>query len=387
MALPSDEELNALRELGDPPVDAIVQAHFGSQPVGVGRLLGELFSAPRMPDHPLIAAYLEALPEIELQDPERIKLGQGLFDLFGPEVLLILGSCALPLAYAAGNGVQVVYRARKLKEDPIKRLCDTAQMVINVMQPGELQQGGIGWYSARKTRLIHALIRFHTSSNPAQPWPPELGLPVNQQDLTGTLLAFSIAVLQGLRKIGCQITAEEGNAYLHAWVQIGRMLGLNDANLPKNEEEAMALALRIGKRQIRATQEGKELNDQLLAAVGSVFHVPGYAASLSRFFLEGSAFGEDVAEKLQIPAPRLGWWLVKTRAMQKSWMLRLLEVVPGARARRSRYVTVFLQQLLKGKRDGKGKVPFAIPHRLELRWGLHDSERKDERDEKRSTPD
>lgn len=386
MPVPSDEELTALRLLGDPPVDAVVQAYFGAEPVGVGKLLGELFSTPRMPNHPLVAAYFEAVPELELEDPERIKLGQSLFDLFGPEVLLILGSCALPLAYAAGNGVQVVYRSRKLKEDPIRRLCDTSQMVINSMQPDELLKDGIGWYSIRKTRLIHALIRFHTSHNSGQSWPAELGLPLNQEDLTGTLLAFSIAVLQGLRKIGCRISAEQGDAYIHTWVQIGRMLGLDAARLPKNEAEAMTLALRIGERQIRATPEGKELNDQLLAAVGSVFRVPGYAANLSRFFLEGSAFGTDVADKLQIPSPQFSRWLVRARAVQKRWALQLLEVVPGAKARRSRYVTTFLQQMLKWKRDGKGKVPFAIPPRLEVKWGLPKSERHDPRDEKRDAP-
>lgn len=372
MALPSDEQLTAMRELGDPPVDALVQAHFASEPKAVGKLLGQLFSAPGMPEHPLVDAYMKALPELALEDPERVKLGQSLFDLFGPEVLLILGSCALPLAYAAGNGVQVVYRARKLKEDPIKRLCDTAQMVINVMQPDELTQGGIGWYSIRKTRLIHALIRFHTHSSLAEAWPAEYGLAVNQEDLTGTLLTFSIAVLQGLRKIGCRISSEQGNAYLYAWVQIAQMLGLDPARLPSTEEEAMALALRIGARQIKKTTEGKELNDQLLKAVGSVFIVPGYAANLSRFFLEGSAFGEDVAEKLQIPSPRASRWLVNARAAEKKLELRLLEVVPGAKFRRSRYVTAFVQQLLLWKRNGGGKVPFDVPDRLKLKWGLRD---------------
>jgi len=371
MPLPTDAQLHAMREVGDPLVDELVEAHLGSKPAAAGKLLGLLFASPEMPDHPLVSAYMGRLPALVLEDPDRIKFGQEIFDLFGPEVLLILGSCALPLAYAAGNGVQVVSRARKLKEDPIRRLCDTAQMVINVMQPDGLTENGIGWISVRKTRLIHALIRFHTRSIRTDPWPPEFGVPVNQEDLTGTLLAFSIAVLQCLRKIGARISIEQGNAYIHAWVQIGRMLGLDPSFLPANEEDAIALALRIGERQIRATAEGKELSDELLNAVGSVFKVPGYAANLSHFFLEGSPFGEDVAKKLQIPAPRFSRWLVRTRAAQKRLELRLLEIVPGAKARRSRYVTRFVQQLLKWKRDGGDRVPFFIPPRLEIKWGIH----------------
>jgi len=371
MPVPTETQLDQMRELGDPILDPLIEAYFGAQPAEAGRLLGRLFSSPELPAHPLVDACLSALPELELVDPERIELGQGLFALFGPEVLLILGSCALPLAYAAGKGVQVVSRARKLKEDPIRRLCDTAQMVINVMQPNELTKGGIGWVSARKTRMIHGLIRFHTRTNGEKSWPAEYGLPVNQEDLTGTLLAFSIAVLHGLRKIGAQIDAEQGGAYLHAWVQVGRMLGLDANRLPANEDEAMTLALRIGERQILATDEGKELSDQLLEAVGGVFKSPGYAANLSRFFLEDSPFGSNVAEALQIPSPRLSREFVRARAAVKLLELRLLELVPGAKQRRSRLANKFLQQLLKWKRGGDGHVPFAIPPQLQLKWGLH----------------
>ena len=122
----------------------IVAEHFAPG-ANVGELLGRLFRTSRMPeDHPLVSAYLRAMTEIAIGDRNRIERGQGLFELFGPEVLLILGSYSLPLAYAAGNGVQVIYRARRLKDEPIRRLCDTAQMVLNVMEPGQLASGGIG---------------------------------------------------------------------------------------------------------------------------------------------------------------------------------------------------------------------------------------------------
>lgn len=370
MALPTEEQLNFARTVGDSLVDDLVQAHLSSQPSAAGKLLGELFNATKLPDHPLIEAYMSALPTVELEDPRRIKLGQRVFDLFGPEVLLILGSCSLPIAYAAGYGVQVVYRARRLKEDPIRRLCDTAQMVINVMQPDGLTENGIGWSAIRKTRLIHALIRFHLRNVPDTPWPMEFGVPINQEDLTGTLLAFSIAVLQGLRKIGARIGAEQGNAYLHAWVQIGRLLGVDPQLMPTNETEAMALALRIGQRQVRPTAEGKELSDHLLMAVGSVFKIPGYAENLCCFLLEGSPFGENVVKALQIEARPATRWLVRTRAAQKRVGLRLLEMVPGAKSRRSRLVAPFVQQLLVWKRNSGGKEPFSVPPRLQIQWGI-----------------
>ncbi len=369
MPIPTDRELDEMRRVGDPLVDRLVETRLSSS-VAAGSLLRELFSSVDLPDHPLVAEYMAVLPPVTLDDPERIELGQKVFDVFGPEVLLILGSCALPLAYAAGNGVQVVARARRLKEDPIRRLCDTAQMVINVMQPGGLAEREIGWLATRKTRLIHALIRFHTRTVPNALWPEEFGLPINQEDLLGTLLAFSIAVLQGLRKIGAPIGAEQGGAYLHAWAQIGLMLGLDARLLPTTEAYALELALRIGQRQIRATPEGKELSDHLLSAVNSVFKIPGYAESLSRFLLEGSPFGENVAQVLQIPAPLFASWLVKARAGEKRIELRLLELIPGAQERRAHLVGPFVQQLLIWKQQSGAQVPFAVPPRLQLKWGV-----------------
>jgi hypothetical protein len=101
-----------------------------------------------------------------------------------------------------------------------------------------------------------------------------------------------------------------------------------------------------------------------------VFKIPGYAENLSNFLLEGSPFGENVAKALQIPAPRVSRWLVRTRAAQKRVELRLLELVPGAKARRSRFVGRFVQQLLIWKRAGGSKVPFAVPPRLQVQWGI-----------------
>lgn len=54
-------------------------------------------------------------------------------------------------------------------------------MLINVMQPGSLAEGGLGACSAIKVRLVHALIRRHVEllERPG-PWPAAYGKPINQ---------------------------------------------------------------------------------------------------------------------------------------------------------------------------------------------------------------
>ena len=367
----TDADLDSARLIGDPLVDPLIAGHLGRHgPQALGRTTGALFRASGLPeDDPLVRRYFDALADLPLGDADIISRGQRLFSLFGPEMFLVLGSCSLPLAFAAGNGVQAIYRARRLKDDPVRRLYDTAQMIINVMQVGQLEPGRLGWRSARKVRLIHALVRQLVKLDEKLPWSAEWGTPINQEDLAGTLLSFSVAVLQGLRRMGARITAQDGDAYVYAWSAIGRLLGVDEALLSTSEEEATALAFRIGNRQVRATPEGKQLAEQLMGAVATLFPIPGYANSLTHFFLQDSVFGEDVARVLDLPPA--GWTraLVAARAWQKRKVLALLEVVPGARQRRSAIARRFVQAMILLKRP-EGNVPFEVPQELAGSWGL-----------------
>jgi uncharacterized protein (DUF2236 family) len=368
----SSEWLDRMRSVGDPGVDELIAEHDATRhPGSLERLLGELFRTQRMPEaDPLVRSYLTALPRIDLVDRDVIARGQQLFGLYGPEVLMILGSYSLPLAYAAGHGVQVVYRSRRMKDDPIRRLCDTAQMVVNVMQPGELEEGGVGWLATRKVRLIHALVRRWVQVDTTNPWRAEWGLPINQEDQAGTLLTFSIATLHGLRRMGARVTSAEADAYITAWSAVGRLLGVDPSLLPSSEDEATDLALRIGGRQVRPTLEGRQLTAQLLSSVQTLFPVPGYAASLTHFFLQDTVFGENVAAALELPKANWTRWFVTVRAAQKRTILRWLDWVPGARRRRSWVARQFAQRMILHKRPD-ADAPFAVPPTFRGRWGLH----------------
>ena len=368
----SSEWLDRMRSVGDPGVDELIAEHVAARgPESLDPLLRELFRTQRMPEaDPLVRSYLTELPRIDLVDRDRIAIGQQLFGLYGPEVLMILGSYSLPLAYAAGHGVQVVYRSRRLKDDPIRRLCDTAQMVVNVMQLGELEEGGVGWLATRKVRLIHALVRRRVQLDAANPWRAEWGLPINQEDQAGTLLTFSIATLHGLRRMGARVTSVEADAYIEAWSAVGRLLGVDPSLLPSSEEEAAHLAMRIGERQVRPTPEGRQLTAQLLSSVQTLFPVPGYAASLTHFFLQDTVFGKNVAAALELPKANWTRWLVTVRAAQKRTLLSWLNWVPGARRRRSWVARQFAQRMILHKRPD-ADTPFEVPPAFRMHWGLH----------------
>src|SRR5690606_21151437 len=135
-------------------------------------------------------------------DQAAIAPGQELFAEHGPLILMCLGHYSLPAAYAAAKGVEVLHRTAYLEKRPAKRLFETTQMVIDVMSPGGLAAAGRGVRTAQKVRLMHAMVRHLIQHDPEQPWDASLGVPINQEDLAGTLMTFSWLTLDGLAKLG-----------------------------------------------------------------------------------------------------------------------------------------------------------------------------------------
>ncbi|HEX7961973.1 MAG TPA: oxygenase MpaB family protein, partial [Terriglobales bacterium] len=175
-----------------------------------------------------------------------------------------------------------------------------------------------------------------------------------------------------LRSMGARISTAEADGYVYAWSAVGRLLGIDEALLTWNESEALPLATRIGARQLRATPEGKLLADQLMAAVATLFPIPGYANILAHYFLQNTVFGEDVARVLDLPKPDWTRALVAARAWQKRQILKLLDVVPSARRRRSFLARRFVQNMLLARRPD-GTPPFEVPDAFARRWRMKQS--------------
>src|SRR5207237_333361 len=146
-------------------------------------------------------------------------------------------------------------------------------------------------------------------------WPDTFGTPINQEDLAGTLLTFSVLVLHGLRKIGARITADEEIGYLEVWRHVAVILGIDERLVATRVAEAERLAVRIGRRQIRRSDEGRTLARQLSKAVDGLFPIPGYGLSLMHFFLDDSLFGIDLASILELPPANWTRALVQARAL------------------------------------------------------------------------
>ena len=52
------------------------------------------------------------------------------------------------------------------------------------------------------------------------------------EDMIGTLLSFSINVIETIKKIGAPITLEEEESYIHLWRYVGYLLGVSEEYNP-----------------------------------------------------------------------------------------------------------------------------------------------------------
>lgn len=372
----SDASLDHLRTVGDPDADRVVADLFarGDNVVhAVNMLMRDLVEnsdvpARSLPDPARRFFFDEGPPA--WADPARIAAGQALFHRYGPLAILLLNTYSLPICYAARKGVQVLARTNRLQSNPRRRVVETAQLVIDVMAPGGLDpasSAGAGLRSAQKVRLMHATIRRLIAADPT--WDPGFGLPINQEDMLGTLMSFSVCTLDGLQRLGVELTGAEVDAYMHTWNVVGALMGVREDLLPASYAEGRTISERIAERHFEACPEGQALTRALLEMLdhmvpGTVFD--GVAAEFVRHFV-----GDRVADLLAVPKDDDG----------RSRTLGLVRLFGRAGDRAGDRAPAFaqaaqllsrglVQALLLVNRGGE-RLPFHIPTELRQVWGVN----------------
>lgn len=315
----NEQKLTEMRKVGDPVADAVVFGLFESGGIEVvNDLMRKLVTNDGIPSAQLpqsVRDYLESTGQVRPPDRDAVAQGEQLFARLGPEMLAVLGFYGLPMDYAAGKGVQVLYRTAFLARKPMRRVLETTQMVVDVLSPGGLGPSGRGVRAAQKVRLMHAAVRHLIRNDPTAPWDSALlGMPINQEDLAGTLMTFAYIVLAGLERLGLPVSTAEREAYFHCWMAIGRMMGVREDLLPANVAEGRELAWQIFNTQGESTPQGKELAKDLISGYQRLLpgFLSGMPASMMHFFLEKESLtGRDIAAMLDVPPPN--WTLSVTR--------------------------------------------------------------------------
>ncbi len=182
-----------------------------------------------------------------------------------------------------------------------QRVFETAQFLFDVCDVGALKPNADGIRTVLKVRLMHAGVRHLVLSRAQPAWDVKsLGLPINQEDLAGTLMTFSVVTLQALQRIGVQVSAAEGEAWLHLWKVAGHLLGVRPELVPRDVAEGAQLMDRIRARQWSASDDGATLARVLVEMMQSYF--PGGVLDSVPTALIRQLAGDRCADLLGLPA-------------------------------------------------------------------------------------
>jgi len=364
--------LHAMRQVADEEADAVIRQIFqDGDEAAVDAILARITrSDEAIPSGlpPRANAFFEttaALPS--WADLEQIAVAQRLFTRVGWATATGLFCSSLPQAYAARNGARVLLGTGGMTIHVERRIFETAQFVFDVLNEGSFGPAGRGIRASQKVRLLHATIRHLTlrqASWDATSW----GVPINQEDLAGTLMTFSCVILDAWKTLRIAVSTVEAEAFLHTWTVVGHLLGLEHRLLPNNVGDGEALMEQIRNTEWQASPEGATLATALVKMMQSF--LPGHVFDGIAVTMMRDLAGDHCADLLSLP--RADW---TRRLVHLATDLDSLFGSGDDHSIAQKLLAEASQKLMEGLvgvfRDGK-QARFRIPSALVHTWNLKD---------------
>lgn len=208
-----------------------------------------------------------------------------------------LSFASMPACYLVPHVAKLLSAAHGLKY-PSKRMAETGQFTLYLMQPNAFEAGSRFIPAAQKVRLLHASIRHHLRREDR--WDVEaLGTPICQEDMIGGQMFFSLLVLDSLHRLGIHMSTEGAEAYYYAWRVVGAMLGVDQKAVPTTLEEARRFLDLYMVRHMGPSEEGTHLTRQLIDLYEEV--VPGTLFDPVVSALIRHLIGDTCATWLHVP--------------------------------------------------------------------------------------
>jgi len=236
------DRLGAFLWEGDPLADEAVASLAHLAPAARERLLAGLGrpEISRETPEPLRCLF-EQLHQVPFWvDRSRCNDGGAVFLRTGVLGTFVLAFRSLVGGYCSPAGNKPLAFSGRLKTAAARRLSETGRFVEAVSLPVGLNRGAPGFIAAARVRLMHAQVRRFLTASPrwdANAW----GTPINQLDMAGTVLLFSLSVIEGLERLGVPLTSVNAEDLLHLWRHAGYLLGVREELLCATRAEAQTL--------------------------------------------------------------------------------------------------------------------------------------------------
>ena len=247
----SANELEPYRYVGDLPIDTILSLLRKEQTpleptedlfswAESARLMTESDRSPAQQALVDFINHYQTLPD--WVDVDQLRRGQHVYLKFAPTASLSLYYRSLIPGFSIPKIAAVVRSTRYLAppsrpDQVVQRLMDTGGFLMACMSQGvdAILPGNIGWKMALQVRALHAKVRHALLLEPGRWKISQWGVPINQEDLAATLLAFSVNVLVGIEFVaGVAVSRQDRLDYLALWRYLGWLLGVETVMSPKD---------------------------------------------------------------------------------------------------------------------------------------------------------
>lgn len=334
--------LAAARSRGDVEADAAIEAFYrGSDRPPRERFYTDPLTAISRHDSDQntgpLATFLTTPPELpEWTDWDQIERAQRFYRDYRTACHAGLFFGSMPLSYCGSKGAQVLGLVSTLSQDPERRMWESARFLEDCFLTPFWEVGSDGYHSIRGVRLFHAAVRHtiqcdsrHIVDRPPELggacWDPDWGVPINQEDLLAGAADFALGAIMVMDKFGVAADRDDIEAYLHAWLVIGSMLGIEPELLespaepgrPFDSTEAFYAARVVLFRQLGATPAGRRLTDALLGLMDEWFRGPFQPIPRALLY---SAFPEEIRNILGLPPEvPFGKSMMRMQSWGRAW--------------------------------------------------------------------
>ncbi len=325
-----------------------------------------LNSAMKMP-------LVDALPI----DGERVKRGQHVFMTHALPAAMVLLLKSLPEGYTAPNLSKVLALSENLSQRPYRRLLGVLQMVINVSSVGGFDSSGKARVTVPKIRLLHAAVRKIVREH-LKEYETQYGVPVNLEDMLGTVMGFSYLVITGLQQLNIGLLDDQAEDLYYLWRVFAQMMGLHPKDqpdsseyVPRNLAEAQLFYDSYRRRHyVHAVDnpEGVELAATNLRMMNDLLPQTPLRrlgmGILPRIYME-ELIGREGCKRIGIEPVRFLFatkWLIKTFPPVWSRLWSVVDRVDPSDHLHANMSRMFFQGLIN--REFNGEITFHIPDTL-----------------------